>query len=156
MSSRSALSAEIFSPNQTSGALEMVCGSASTRGQTHSRMMLLIHFGLFQQDHGRVVGYDNAHGAMSFTSWARPEVKSLRQRVMHCPCASAKVLALGLCATCYSLKRQDQEYFGGFERRSWSVMGTVAGPVTPPGETSGRSSCIIECPHGEVKSASSH
>jgi hypothetical protein len=38
--------------------------------------------------------------------------KSL-QRVMHCPCGNPKVLALGLCATCYTLKRQDEEYFGG-------------------------------------------
>ena len=35
------------------------------------------------------------------------------QQVMHCPCGNAKVLALGLCATCYTLKRQDEEYFGG-------------------------------------------
>ena len=25
-----------------------------------------------------------------------------RQRVMHCPCGNAKVLALGLCSTCYA------------------------------------------------------
>ena len=37
----------------------------------------------------------------------------LAQRVMHCPCGNAKVLALGLCATCYTLKRQDKEHFGG-------------------------------------------
>ena len=36
-----------------------------------------------------------------------------RQQVMYCPCGNAKVLALGLCATCYTLKRQDEEYFGG-------------------------------------------
>ena len=36
-----------------------------------------------------------------------------RQIVMHCPCGNAKVLARGLCATCYTLKRQDEEYFGG-------------------------------------------
>lgn len=36
-----------------------------------------------------------------------------RQIVMHCPCGNAKVLAKGLCATCYTLKRQDEEYFGG-------------------------------------------
>ena len=35
------------------------------------------------------------------------------QRVMHCPCGNAKVLALGLCPTCYTLKRQDEEHFGG-------------------------------------------
>lgn len=32
---------------------------------------------------------------------------------MHCPCGKSKVLALGLCATCYTLKRQDEAYFGG-------------------------------------------
>lgn len=32
---------------------------------------------------------------------------------MHCPCGRTKILAHGLCATCYTLKRQDEEYFGG-------------------------------------------
>lgn len=36
-----------------------------------------------------------------------------QQQVMHCPCGNVKVLALGLCATCYTLRRQDEEYFGG-------------------------------------------
>ena len=36
-----------------------------------------------------------------------------QQIVMHCPCGNAKVLAKGLCSTCYTLKRQDEEYFGG-------------------------------------------
>jgi 5-methylcytosine-specific restriction endonuclease McrA len=40
-------------------------------------------------------------------------VTRLAQRVMHCPCGNPKVLALGLCPTCYTLKRQDEEYFGG-------------------------------------------
>ena len=40
-------------------------------------------------------------------------MKVNRQRVMHCPCGHAKVLALGLCSTCYTLKRQDEEHFGG-------------------------------------------
>lgn len=35
------------------------------------------------------------------------------QRVMHCPCGQGKILAQGLCATCYTMKRQDEEYFGG-------------------------------------------
>ncbi len=35
------------------------------------------------------------------------------QRAMHCGCGNSKILALGLCSTCYSLKRQDEEYFGG-------------------------------------------
>ncbi len=37
----------------------------------------------------------------------------LVQRSICCPCGNDKVLALGLCATCYTLKRQDEEYFGG-------------------------------------------
>ena len=40
-------------------------------------------------------------------------MKAGRQRVMHCPCGNAKVLALCLCATCYTLKRQDEEHFRG-------------------------------------------
>ena len=36
-----------------------------------------------------------------------------RQIVMHCPCGRSKVLAKGLCQTCYTLKRQDEAYFGG-------------------------------------------
>ena len=35
------------------------------------------------------------------------------QGSMHCPCGREKILANGLCASCYSLKRQDAEYFGG-------------------------------------------
>lgn len=29
------------------------------------------------------------------------------QGVMYCPCGNSKVLALGLCPTCYTLKRQE-------------------------------------------------
>jgi len=32
---------------------------------------------------------------------------------MHCPCGRQKIVANGLCATCYTLKRQDAEYFAG-------------------------------------------
>jgi 5-methylcytosine-specific restriction endonuclease McrA len=32
---------------------------------------------------------------------------------MLCPCGNPKILAHGRCATCYTLKRQDDEYFGG-------------------------------------------
>ena len=34
-----------------------------------------------------------------------------------CPCGNEKILALGLCATCYTLKRQDAEYFGGLREQ---------------------------------------
>jgi hypothetical protein len=35
------------------------------------------------------------------------------QRLLYCRCGRGKVLALGLCSTCYTLKRKDEEYFGG-------------------------------------------
>ena len=37
----------------------------------------------------------------------------LLQRAMHCRCGNETILAQGLCATCYTLKRQDQDHFGG-------------------------------------------
>ena len=40
-----------------------------------------------------------------------------KQIVMHCPCGADKVLALGLCSTCYTLKRQDDECFGGLREQ---------------------------------------
>ncbi len=40
-------------------------------------------------------------------------MKKGAQRAMHCRCGHPKILAVGLCATCYTLKRQDEEYFGG-------------------------------------------
>jgi hypothetical protein len=37
------------------------------------------------------------------------------QRAMYCPCGQEKILARGLCATCYTLKRQDSACScGGF------------------------------------------
>jgi hypothetical protein len=35
------------------------------------------------------------------------------QRVMLCRCGNPKILALGLCPTCYTLRRQDDAYYGG-------------------------------------------
>ena len=40
-------------------------------------------------------------------------MKKPRQTVMHCRCGRTKLVALGMCSTCYSLKRQDAEHFGG-------------------------------------------
>ena len=37
----------------------------------------------------------------------------LVQHAMCCPCGRDRILALGLCATCYTLRRQDEAYFGG-------------------------------------------
>ena len=44
-------------------------------------------------------------------------MKAGTQRVMHCPCGQPKVLARGLCAVCYTLKRQDEAYFGGHREK---------------------------------------
>jgi 5-methylcytosine-specific restriction endonuclease McrA len=35
------------------------------------------------------------------------------QRLLHCRCGRDEILAHGMCPTCYSLRRQDGEYFGG-------------------------------------------
>jgi 5-methylcytosine-specific restriction endonuclease McrA len=40
-------------------------------------------------------------------------MKKGTQRALHGPCGRTKILAQGLCGTCYTLKRQDEEYFGG-------------------------------------------
>ena len=32
---------------------------------------------------------------------------------MFCPCGRPEILALGLCSSCYSMKRQDEENYGG-------------------------------------------
>ncbi len=39
-------------------------------------------------------------------------MKRSKQRVMHFPCGRVRVLANGMCATCYTLRRQDDECFG--------------------------------------------
>ena len=40
-------------------------------------------------------------------------MKQGTQRAMHCRCGNPRILAVGLCETCYTLKRQDEEYFEG-------------------------------------------
>ena len=54
---------------------------------------------------------------------------------LYCRCGNEKIIALGLCATCYTLKQQDEEYFGGLheailERDGYCcrVCGAVAFP----------------------------
>jgi hypothetical protein len=46
-------------------------------------------------------------------AWPHVPGETLKQQVVHCPCGSDETLALGLCSTCYTLKRKDEEYFGG-------------------------------------------
>lgn len=40
-------------------------------------------------------------------------IKRVAQRALYCRCGRDKILAHGHCATCYSLRRQDEEHFGG-------------------------------------------
>ncbi len=53
------------------------------------------------------------HGSSTHQNRSYNFITASSQTVMHCPCGAAKVLAKGLCSTCYTLKRQDEEYFGG-------------------------------------------
>ncbi len=53
----------------------------------------------------------------------------LVQRSMLCRCGNAKILAHGLCATCYTLKRQDAEYFGGLRETVLERDGYRGHPV---------------------------
>jgi 5-methylcytosine-specific restriction endonuclease McrA len=39
------------------------------------------------------------------------------QRGVHCRCGREKILAHGLCASCYTLKRRDAERFGGLREQ---------------------------------------
>lgn len=68
------------------------------------------------------------------------------QRSMHCPCGRDKILAHGLCATCYTLRRQDDQHFWDCAKRFWKGMDTDAGCAMRPAETSGQSSFITGCP----------
>jgi len=75
-------------------------------------------------------------------------VKLNRQRVMHCPCGKAKVLALGLCSSCYTLKRQDEATLVGYGKQFWSGMATVAACAMSRAGTSALSSCTTAYPVG--------
>jgi hypothetical protein len=39
--------------------------------------------------------------------------KGTAQHALCCPCGRPEILALGLCASSYTMKRQDEAYFGG-------------------------------------------
>lgn len=41
----------------------------------------------------------------------------VKQHAMHYPCGRAKILAHGMCAVCYTLRRQDKEHFGGLREK---------------------------------------
>jgi hypothetical protein len=57
------------------------------------------------------------------------------QQAMLCRCGNAKILALGLCSTCYTLKRQDEEYFGGLREHVLERDGYRCRGCGAPGRT---------------------
>jgi hypothetical protein len=57
------------------------------------------------------------------------------QRAMLCRCGNAKILALDLCSTCYTLKRQDEEYFGGLREQVLERDGYRCRGCGAPGRT---------------------
>jgi hypothetical protein len=60
------------------------------------------------------------------------------------------VLARGLCGTCYTLKRQDEEHFGDLREQSWSWMATAAGYATLRAGANYPSSCHHRVPGRSV------
>ncbi|WP_201759052.1 hypothetical protein [Acidisarcina polymorpha] len=52
----------------------------------------------------------------------------VKQRGICCPCGRTEILALGLCASCYSMKRQDEENYGGLRE---VVLDRTSGGAAP-------------------------
>ena len=71
-------------------------------------------------------------------------MKHRAQRSMHCSCGRERVLANGMCATCYTLRRQDDEHFGGLREavleRDGHCCRACGAPLV---DESGRSSFTI-------------
>jgi hypothetical protein len=44
--------------------------------------------------------------------------------------SAVSILALGLCASCYSMKLQDEKFYGGLRERCWTETG-AAGAFLP-------------------------
>lgn len=40
-----------------------------------------------------------------------------KQYAMHCRCGRAKILAHEMCVVCYTLRRQDEDYFAGLREK---------------------------------------
>ena len=57
-----------------------------------------------------------------------------KQRSLYCRCGREKIIANGFCATCYTLKRQDEEYFGVCENEFLSETVTLAAAAEPQEE----------------------
>jgi NMD protein affecting ribosome stability and mRNA decay len=57
------------------------------------------------------------------------------QLVLCCPCGRPEILALGLCATCYTLERQDVEHFDGLREQVLERDGYRCRGCGAPGRT---------------------
>jgi hypothetical protein len=69
--------------------------------------------------------------------------KGSAQHALCCPCGRPDILALGLCASCYTMKRQDEAYFGGLREAVLARDGTAVEGAGLPVEGNARSLCII-------------
>lgn len=65
------------------------------------------------------------------------------QAALHCRCGNGKILAHGLCGTCYTLKRQDEQYFGGLREKVLERDGYRCRVCDTPG----RNKCSIIVHH---------
>lgn len=65
-------------------------------------------------------------------------IKRGTRRAFYCQCGRDKIIANGYCATCYTLRRQDERHFRGFGSGLLSGTATPAGAVAPPDGTSDR------------------
>lgn len=54
---------------------------------------------------------------MPTLTWGAGTVNRPTQCALCYPCGRTDVLALGLCEPCYTLRRQDEEYFGGLREQ---------------------------------------
>jgi len=70
-------------------------------------------------------------------------VKRLLQRSLHCRCGNQRILAHGLCPTCYTLRRQDETCFGGMREAVLSGTATVAESAVRREDGSDQSLSII-------------
>ena len=75
----------------------------------------------------------------------RSTIKTGVQRALHCRCGREKILALGLCATCYTLKRQDDEYLADYASKFWSGTITAAESAEHPDAASALLLSITAC-----------
>lgn len=67
------------------------------------------------------------------------------QRALHCRCGRGKVLALGMCATCYTLNAKTRRTLGVCGSRCSNVTATAAAHAERLAGESVRSSSITGC-----------